>query len=89
MHVTSTKVQRPGNIVKGRHQHTVGMFLPQFRTDFRQFLPATLPRHFQGVNLIRILRIIRILIYYIIISINFIHIPVILLTFVNKDKHIF
>ena len=33
MHIGTTEVQRPGNIVEGRHQHTVSMLLAQGFTD--------------------------------------------------------
>ena len=33
MHVGSSQIQRPGDIIEGRHQHPVSMLFPQGLTD--------------------------------------------------------
>ena len=50
MHIASTQVQRPGDVVEGCHQHPVGMFLPQGLTDTGDFVMSRFTSIFQRMN---------------------------------------
>ena len=59
MHIRTTQIQRPGNIVQGRHQHTVGMLITQRLTDTGYLVVYALACIFQRVDFHRILRDVR------------------------------
>ena len=56
MHIRATQVERPGNIVEGRHQHAVSMLLAQGSSDTGEFVVRGLSCIFHGEYLHGILR---------------------------------
>ena len=51
MHIASTEVERPGDIVEGRNKHTIGVLLAQGLTDAAQLRGRFLTSILQRMNL--------------------------------------
>ena len=51
MHIPSTQVECPCDIIKCRHEHTVGMETAQSLADEREFLFGRLTGQFYGLYL--------------------------------------
>ena len=55
MYIGTTQVQRPGDIIEGSHQHTVGMTLTECLSDTGNLIFCTFPCILQGIQLYGVL----------------------------------